>query len=203
MDKTDESGEPNDLVEKEHTETIENVIQPELHSVDELKNEANLNPSPSNNEMNDDIDINDIVLITESVPSIEGSVENNKTIDPNVTDKESEAKASNENVVIDKIELIDGTQNEMAPNVPPEKIEDEPIDIDEILNSLDAEFVAPSNSEAQKVCEASSQIVPEKQSDSTSAEKGKIEEIVLLSDDDDEADGRFGFELYFENLFPN
>lgn len=192
-DQNVESGEPNDFVKKVHTEIIDDVIQSECHSVDELKNEINPKPCSSNNETNEDIDINDIVLITESVPVIESFTDNNKTIEPNITDKESESQTENQNesdtINIDNIELIQAAENEMPINISSEKYEDEPMDIDEILNSLD--FDPPSNNEVQNVCEASAEIVAEKTTVFPSIEKRKDEEIVLLSDDDDETDGRF------------
>lgn len=202
VDKNDESGETSDSVEKVNTETTEeNIIQPECHPVEELKNDTNNDAISSNNEINEDIDLNDIVLITESVPPvIDSPVENIKSIEPNITDKEEcdvQAADQNEseNVNIDNIQLTEVTENE----TPAEKCDDEPMDIDDILNSLDTDFDTPSSSEVQNVCEESSSIATEKPVESSSIEKErKAEEIVLLSDDDDDNDdekvhGRFDF----------
>lgn len=192
MDKSDESSKPSDSVEKVDTDTTENIVQPECHQAEEVKNDINIEPISSNNEINEDIDINDIVLITESSPVIESSVENNKINDPNTVDvKECD---------IDSIQLVEATENETAPD----KCDEEPMDIDEILNSLGADFDTPSSSQTQNVCEESSSslIVSEKPSELSSIEKGKDEEIVLLSDDDDEKEknGRFGLNFCIPNL---
>lgn len=198
LNKNDEFGEPSDSADKLNTETTEIGIQPECHSVEEIKNDMNLDPSPSNNASTEEIDINDIVLITESVPAIESFAENNQTIELNTTDTVCEAQASNQNV----IELIDSLQNQLAPNLIAEKSEDEPIDIDEILNSLSADFEAASSGNLQSVCEASSEIVAEKPSELATVEKGNDQEIVLLSDDDEEEKkGRFGLNFFCKIIF--
>lgn len=195
MDKNDESGEPSDSVENVGTDTIENIVEPECHPVEVLKNNAN----SSNSEINEDIDLNDIVLITESLPPVVESLEeNNKSIEPNITDKECDVQQAAdqnecENVNIDNIQLIEATDNEI-PNA--EKCDDEPMDIDEILNSL-GDFDTPSSSEAPNVCEAPPFIDAEKPSEPSSSneKEGKQEDIVSLIDDDDDDEevgkGRF------------
>lgn len=175
LDKNDESGEPNDSVEKVHTEAVENIVQPECHPEEELKNETNIDANSSN----EDIYFNDIVLITESV-------DNTKSIEPNITNKEDcdvQAVEQNENVNIDSIPLIEPTESEMQP----EKCDDEPMDIDEILNSFNVDFDTPSSSEAQNVCEASTSIVAENLPKSPYIDREeKGEDVVLLSDDEEE-----------------
>lgn len=192
--KSDESGEANDAIGIENANTtLDNAVQSECHAVEQLANEMDPNPSSSNNEMHEeDIDMNDIVLITESLPVIDSSAENNQTIEPPIdTDKACEAQATNEidneNINIDNIELIDDIQNELAPGFIAEKVEDEPMDIDEILNSLNTDFDAPTNNDIpNEVCEGPSAIVPENTAELLPIEKAKVEEIVLLSDDDDD-----------------
>lgn len=178
LDKSDESAEPNNSVEKVDTGTIKNIVQPEFRPEEELKNNTNTDANSSNNEINEDIDLNDIVLITESLPPvIEDSVENTKSTEPNITNKNE-----CENVNIDSIQLIEATESEMQS----EKCDNEPIDIDEILNSLNVDFDTPSSSEVQNACEASSSIVSENPPESLCVEKeGKAEDVVLLSDDEE------------------
>lgn len=188
-DKNNESGDPNDSVEKLNTEIVENVIQPECSHPAEKLEEINTSSASSNNKTIEDIDIDDIVLLTESLPVIEDCVENNKNIDSNTVNKESEEQAVNqsENVNIDSIQLIEATENETAP----EKCDDEPMDIDEILNSLGVDFDVPSSSEA-----SSSQTVTENTVETSNIEKqtGKEEEEVVLLTDDEE-NGKFNFTL--------
>lgn len=188
-EKNDGSAETSDSVEKVNTDTIENIVQPECHPVEEMKNDINIDPVPSSNEMNEDIDINDIVLITESAPVIkESTVENNKSIEPNAADKDE--------YDIDGIQLIEATENETAP----EKCDEEPMDIDEILNSLNADFDTPSSSQTQNVCEPSSPIVSEKPAETAAIEKGKDEEISTISlSDDDEEPGRLDLNFSLKN----
>lgn len=185
--KNDGPGEPSDAVMKEDTEKIEQVFQPECHPVEEL-HDISSSPSSSNNQTIEDIDINDIVLITEPTPVIECSVENNMSIEPNaaITNHEAQAVNDDENVNIDNIQSIEGMGNETS--------QEQPMDIDEILNSLEDDFDTQPISEAH--CEPSPQIAAETSSELSNIEKEKVEkekkveeEIVLLSDD--EEDGRF------------
>lgn len=116
-----------------------------------------------------------------------------------VGDKEADIQAAvqneSENVNIDAMQLIEATDNEMLP----EKCDDEPMDIDEILNSLGADFDTPSSSEVQNVCDASSLVSAENRPElPTHEEERKGQEVVLLSDDDETA-GKLNFSLFWRD----